>query len=399
MPDARYKGWLMKDTQHPVLTDATGQYADQRSLEPLMRSVLASVPDAMIVIDQKGQMLAFSAAAERLFGYSANEVAGKNVAMLMTGANETHHDQYIRNYLSTGEKQIIGIGRIVEAKLADGTSIPVELKIGEAEIDGQRLFTGYIRDMSEQKANALRLTQMQVELANFSRLSAVGTMASALAHELNQPLTAVANYLEAARDLLDDADADTLAFIQEALDAAATQSIRAGQIVRRLRDYVSRGELDMRPVDLLEVVEDATSLAKVGFEGQLARVIAQIPESYPKVLADRLQLRQVIVNLIRNAIEALSETANPQVWVSVRIEDQQCLILIEDNGPGIPGADESSPFDAFNSTKPGGMGLGLSICQTIMDAHGSEIEYAPSEKGGAAFTFTLRLDQGASRDV
>ena len=398
MPDAHYKGWLMEDKQHPVLDDKTGQYADRRSLEPLMRSVLASVPDAMIVINQKGQMLAFSAAAERLFGYKASEVAGKNVSMLMSGANETHHDQYIRNYLSTGEKQIIGIGRIVEAKLSDGTNIPVELKIGEAEIDGERLFTGYIRDMSEQHANALRLTQMQVELANFSRLSAVGTMASAMAHELNQPLTAVANYLEAARDLLDNADADTLAFIQEALDAAATQSIRAGQIVRRLRDYVSRGELDMRPVNLLEVVEDATSLAKVGFEGQLARVIAKIPDTFPSVLADRLQLRQVIVNLIRNAIEALSETANPQIWVTAKINDDLAQITIEDNGPGIPGADESSPFDAFNSTKPGGMGLGLSICQTIMDAHGSVIEFAPSSKGGAAFTFTLRLDQGMSSD-
>ena len=386
----------MKDNQHPVLSDTSGTYNDQRSLEPLMRSVLASVPDAMIVINQKGQMLAFSAAAERLFGYTASDVAGKNVSILMTGANEAHHDQYIRNYLSTGEKQIIGIGRIVEAKLADGRTIPVELKIGEAEIDGQKLFTGYIRDMSEQQANALRLTQMQVELANFSRLSAVGTMASAMAHELNQPLTAVANYLEAARDLLDQADKDALAYIQEALDAAATQSIRAGQIVRRLRDYVSRGELDMRPVDLAEIVEDAISLAKVGFDGQLARVIAQIPADIPPVLADRLQLRQVFVNLIRNAIEALETTDNPQIRVNAEAQNDLAEITIEDNGPGFQGAEDASPFDAFNSTKPGGMGLGLSICQTIMDAHGTSIEHAPSAQGGAAFTFTLRIDEGAS---
>lgn len=380
----------MADRQTPILQGRSGR-ADRNSLEPLMRSVLASVPDAMIVIDQKGRMLAFSAAAERLFGYKASDVAGKNVAMLMTGADEKHHDNYIGAYLKTGEKQIIGIGRIVQARLADGRIIPVELKIGEAEIDGERLFTGYIRDMSEQQANALRLNQMQVELANFSRLSAVGTMASAMAHELNQPLTAVANYLEAARDLLENADADTLAFIQEALDAAATQSIRAGQIVRRLRDYVSRGELDMRPVHLRDVIEDAVSLAKVGFEGQLARVITQLPDEFPTVLADRLQLRQVIVNLVRNAIEALEDTTNPQVWISAKIEDQLAVISIEDNGPGFDTQQGASPFDAFNSSKPGGMGLGLSICQTIMDAHGTTIEYAPSEKGGAAFQFTLRI--------
>ncbi len=394
MPDARYKGWLMSEPDSPILKDSFGRYGDKKSLELLMQSILASVPDAMIVINDTGQILAFSAEAERLFGYTAEDVAGKNVSVLMAGADEKHHDQYISNYLATGEKQIIGIGRIVRAKLANGDSIPVELKIGEAEIDGHRLFTGYIRDMSEQQANAHRLAQMQVELANFSRLSAVGTMASAMAHELNQPLTAVANYLEAARDLLDSADPETLAFIQEALDAAATQSIRAGQIVRRLRDYVSRGELDLRSVQIQDVVDDAISLAKVGIEGQLARVISRIPEDFPPLLADRLQLRQVIVNLVRNAIEALADTANPQVWILAELQGDLAVITVEDNGPGYQGADDASPFDAFNSSKVGGMGLGLSICQTILDAHGTDIEYAPSPRGGAAFKFTLRLAQG-----
>lgn len=394
MPDARYKGWLMSEPNSPILKDRLGRYGDKKSLERLMQSILASVPDAMIVINDTGQILAFSAEAERLFGYTADEIAGKNVSALMAGADEKHHDQYISNYLSTGERQIIGIGRIVKAKLANGDTIPVELKIGEAEIDGHRLFTGYIRDMSEQQANAHRLSQMQVELANFSRLSAVGTMASAMAHELNQPLTAVANYLEAARDLLDSADAETLAYIQEALDAAATQSIRAGQIVRRLRDYVSRGELDLRSVQLQDVVDDAISLAKVGFEGQLARVISRIPDDFPALLADRLQLRQVIVNLVRNAIEALADTTNPQVWILAELQDDLAVITVEDNGPGYQGSDDASPFDAFNSSKVGGMGLGLSICQTILDAHGTDIEYAPSPRGGAAFKFTLRLAQG-----
>ncbi|MCR9196578.1 MAG: PAS domain S-box protein [Hyphomonas sp.] len=394
MPDARYKGWLMSEPLSPILKDSSGNYGDKESLELLMQSILASVPDAMIVIDDTGKILAFSAAAERLFGYEAEDISGRNVSQLMAGADEKHHDQYIRNYLSTGEKQIIGIGRIVEAKLANGDTIPVELKIGEANVHGRRLFTGYIRDMSEQQANALRLNEMQVELANFSRLSAVGTMASAMAHELNQPLTAVANYLEAARDLLDQADPETLSFIQEALDAAATQSIRAGQIVRRLRDYVSRGELDLRSVQLQDVVDDAISLAKVGIEGQLARVISRVPGDFPALLADRLQLRQVIVNLVRNAIEALAETANPQVWVRAELEDGLAVITVEDNGPGYQGQGDASPFDAFNSSKTHGMGLGLSICQTILDAHGTDIEYAPSDKGGAAFKFTLRLAQG-----
>ncbi|MEM9939664.1 MAG: PAS domain S-box protein [Pseudomonadota bacterium] len=384
----------MAEARHPILTDVSGQYGDHESLETLMRSILASVPDAMIVIDESGQILAFSAAAEALFGYKAADMGGKNVSHLMTGADQKHHDQYIKNYLSTGERQIIGIGRIVKARLANGETIPVELKIGEAEINGRKLFTGYIRDMSEQQANAHRLGQMQVELANFSRLSAVGTMASAMAHELNQPLTAVANYLEAARDMLNDPDPETVAMVQEALDAAATQSIRAGQIVRRLRDYVSRGELDLRAVDLRLIIDDAVSLAKVGVEGPLARVIVRLPTGLPMVLADRLQLRQVFVNIIRNAIEALSETDNPQIWIRGALNTaQEVEVEISDNGPGFNADKDQSPFEAFYSSKPTGMGLGLSICQTIIDAHGSEITHSVSSSGGAAFKFSLRVSE------
>lgn len=384
----------MTETTSHFLVDPSGGHGDRDLLATLMQTILASVPDAMIVIDERGVILAFSAAAEALFGYKTADVIGKNVSMLMTGADETHHDQYIKNYLDTGERQIIGIGRIVQAKLADGENIPVELKIGEANIGGQKLFTGYIRDISEKQANAHRLAQMQVEIANFSRLSAVGTMASAMAHELNQPLTAVANYLEAARDLLDAPDPETVEMVQEALAAAATQSIRAGQIVRRLRDYVSRGELDLRAVDLRAIIDDAVSLAKVGIEGQLAQVIIRVPKDLPMVMADKLQLRQVFVNIVRNAIEALVESGNPQVRVSATLkQDQEVQIEISDNGPGFQGEPGQSLFDPFYSSKASGMGLGLSICQTIMEAHGTVIGYDHGPSGGAVFRFTLRISE------
>lgn len=384
----------MTETTSHFLVDPSGGHGDRDLLATLMQTILASVPDAMIVIDERGVILAFSAAAEALFGYKTDDVIGKNVSMLMTGADETHHDQYIKNYLDTGERQIIGIGRIVQAKLADGENIPVELKIGEANIGGQKLFTGYIRDISEKQANAHRLAQMQVEIANFSRLSAVGTMASAMAHELNQPLTAVANYLEAARDLLDAPDPETVEMVQEALAAAATQSIRAGQIVRRLRDYVSRGELDLRAVDLRAIIDDAVSLAKVGIEGQLAQVIIRVPKDLPMVMADKLQLRQVFVNIVRNAIEALVESGNPQVRVSATLkQDQEVQIEISDNGPGFQGEPGQSLFDPFYSSKASGMGLGLSICQTIMEAHGTVIGYDHGPSGGAVFRFTLRISE------
>ena len=367
------------------------EFQDSSSLQSILSSILQSVPDAMIVIDDRGIIMAFSRAAETLFGYKSEDVVGENIKCLMTDTDQSHHDQYIRNYLTTGERQIIGIGRIVEARLANGDSIPVELKIGEANIGERKLFTGFIRDITEKQANLHRIGELQAELSNFSRLSAVGTMASAMAHELNQPLTAVANYLEAARDMLDDPSPDDLAMVQEAMAAAAEQSIRAGQIVRRLRDYVSRGELDLRPFPLKEIIDDAVTIAKVGIDGPLARVVLRLDDPDVKVMADRLQLRQVFANLVRNAIEALAETENPQVWIHGRQAGEEIIVEVRDNGPGLSEDLLHSPFEAFQTTKATGMGLGLSICQTIVEAHGSSIQVASEPGTGACFTFTLRI--------
>ncbi len=360
------------------------------SLRALFATVLASVPDAMVVIDQTGKMIAFSAAAETLFGYAAEDVVGQNVSMLMTSTDRSHHDRYIANYLTTGEKQIIGIGRIVEARLANGETVPVELKIGEAKLGDERLFTGYIRDVSEQQAAEHRIAKMQVELCIFSGLSAVGTMAAAMAHELNQPLTSVSNYLEAARDLLNTPDDETITVVQEALDAAATQSIRAGQIIRRLRDYVARGEIETTPNDLPPLISDAVSLAKIGNEGLVPRIVERIDQNLPRVMVDRVQIRQVLINLIRNAIEAMSESDNPVIRISATSDDQgHVTVTVKDNGPGLPSTGDEDAFQPFNSSKSTGMGLGLSICQTIIEGHGGKIWCHTEPEGGAVFSFTL----------
>ena len=385
----------MTDSQTQPSDNPQLETQDLASLQSLLRSILGSVPDAMIVIDDTGKVLAFSKAAEDMFGYRAEDMSGQNVSMLMTGADQEYHDRYIGNYLQSGERQIIGIGRIVQARLASGETIPVELKIGESQLNGKRLFTGYIRDVTEKQKNAHRISEMQAELSSFSRLSAVGTMAAAMAHELNQPLTAVANYLEAVRDLLDTPDAETIQMVQDALDAAAKQSIRAGQIVRRLRDYVSRGELDLMPAALSEIVQDAASLAKIGIDGPLARIFIRLPEDLPVILADRVQLRQVIVNLIKNATEALTDTPDPQIWVEAeQTGDDRVTLRVRDNGPGFDAEAISTIFDPFKSSKPGGMGLGLSICHTIVEAHGSTLKLLSEANQSAVFEFNLPVAPG-----
>ena len=220
------------------------------ALEAHLHSILETVPDAMIVIDERGLILSFSAAAERMFGFSEAELLGENISTLMPSPDRERHDQYLEDYLATGERRIIGIGRITTARRRNGAVFPIDLHIGEARAGAEKLFTGFIRDLTERQATQRRLHDLQAELAHVARVTAMGTLATALAHELNQPLTAIANYVETARDLLHEPTNELLAVVREALDECAAQSVRAGQIVRRLRDYISRGEIDRKPESL-----------------------------------------------------------------------------------------------------------------------------------------------------
>jgi len=355
-------------------------------------SILAAVPDAMIVINQTGLISEFSRAAQKMFGYSQSDVLGKNVSILMTDADNSRHDGYINRYLETHEPQIIGVGRVVMAKKADGTEFPVNLKIGEATIGDRHIFTGFIRDLSGQQQAEARMREMQSELVHFSRLSAVGTMASALAHELNQPLTAVANYLEASRDLLSTPDDATIAMVQEALTEASQQSVRAGQIVRKLRDFVTRGEITTRAVELEQLLEDAVSLALVSGDGKGVKIDIEIDPSLSRVQAEPIQIQQVMVNLLRNSFEAMEPQKNARLRVTATPEPEGfATIQIADNGPGLDPEIAEQLFRPFTSTKGTGMGLGLSICQTIIEAHGGKISAVPLPESGCSFQFTLPL--------
>lgn len=367
--------------------------ADVAALQSHLKSILESVPDGMIVIDETGQILAFSKAAEVLFGYKADDIIGRNVRQLMAGRDETNHDQYISNYLRTGKRQIIGVGRVVTARRSDGTLFTIDLKIGEAKIGDHWLFTAFVRDLTEQMRAEMRMREMQSELVHFSRLSAVGTMASALAHELNQPLTAVANYLEAGRDILDSPGEQNHALLREALDEGARQAVRAGDIVRKLRGYVSRGEIDARSIELQPLLNDAAALARLSLSSKDVPVTLDVAPDVGNVLADPIQVQQVVINLVRNAQDALSATPNPKIRINAqRGEDGLIEVSVCDNGAGLDEEVKKSLFKPFTTSKSGGMGLGLSICQTIVEAHGGSICADLAPDGGTCFRFTLRSD-------
>lgn len=376
-----------------VVRDITDQRANDAALktsENHLRSILSTVPDAMIVIDDRGIILSFSAAAERLFGYQEVEVTGQNVSMLMPSPDRERHDAYIERYLRTGERRIIGIGRVVFAQRKDGTTFPMELSVGEATGEDRQLFTGFIRDITERERTQQQLEDLQSELIHVARVSAMGTMASTLAHELNQPITAVANYVEAIRDLLAEPSDEDMPLIREALQDAAGEAMRAGEIVRRLRDFVARGELEKRIEKLPLLVNEAAAFGLMGASEKSIGVRFDLDHDAADVLVDKIQIQQVLVNLIRNAVEAMSGSPVRELAVTTAADQPGFVrVTVSDTGPGVSPDIASQLFTAFVSTKADGMGLGLSICRTIVEANGGRIWTEPRAGGGTNFCFTL----------
>ncbi len=374
-----------------ICVDVSGHHAARRTLqqrERQLRLVLETVPDAMVVIDEAGIVRSFSRAAERSFGYRAEEVVGRNVAMLMPPPDRDRHDGYIARYLATGQRHIIGIGRVVNARHADGRIFPAQLTVGEvAEPDGGRLFTGFLHDLSERRATQARMDQLRAELLHVSRLGDMGQLATTLAHELNQPLTAAAAAVRAAGRLLDQHGPDPSA-LREAITLAAEQVLRAGQIVRRLRSFIDKGHAERRREDLAKVIEDALALALVGAAERGVQAEATIAPGLPAVLIDRVQVQQVLVNLVRNAIDAMG-SGGGMLRITATKAGAMVEIAVEDSGPGLDSRVAARLFEPFVTSKPDGMGVGLSICRGIVEAHGGTIGAEPRPGGGTIFRFTL----------
>ena len=346
----------------------------------------------MLIIDGRGRIESMSATAEHLFGYDMGEVADRNIKMLMPAPYRDQHDGYLERYLTTGERHIIGIGRVVIGQRKDGTTFPMHLTVGELKLADRHYFTGFIRDLTEQQLNESRLKELQSEVTHMSRFTALGEMASTLAHEINQPLTAITNYLKGCSRLLEHVEGETTVVLREALDKAADQALRAGHIIRRLREFVARGESDRRAEGLPKLIEDASTLALLGAKENAIAVTFRLDPRADMVLADRIQIQQVLVNLIRNAIEVLIEAAERrELEIATAANDDGTMeISISDTGAGLAPEVAAHLFQPFITTKPRGMGLGLSICRTIVESHGGRIWVDPRPGGGTIFRFTLR---------
>jgi two-component system sensor kinase FixL len=395
----RARGSIVRDEQGVPrhLSGIVIDIDDQKQVEEALRtreshlhSILETIPDAMIVIDGNGIMQFFSSAAERQFGYSEQEAIGQNVSILMPNPDRSRHDGYLARYRSTSERHIIGVGRIVTGQRKDGTTFPMHLSVGEMQSGGVPYFTGFARDLTEHQQTQARLQELQSELVHVSRLSAMGEMASALAHELNQPLAAISNYMKGSRRLLAASSDPNRSKIENALDRAAEQAIRAGQIIRRLRDFVSRGESEKRVESLSKLVEEAGALGLAGAREQGVQLRFNLNPQHDLVLVDRVQIQQVLVNLFRNALEAMAQSPQRQLFISnTLVADEMIEIAVSDTGSGFQDDVKQNLFQTFFTTKETGMGVGLSISRSIIEAHGGRMWAEGNASGGATFRFTL----------
>ena len=359
--------------------------------ESELLSILEAAPDAIITLDEQGRIRSVSATAERLFAYPAEAMLGQSFRMLIPTRYWAAHDIAIERYhrdrgtLPRRQSQRLSVLR------SDGTEVPIELSIGEALIGQERIFTGFIRDLRETLAAQQRQAELRDELLHVSRLSAMGEMAAGLAHELNQPLAAAANFLGAADMLLADRGKDSAQILQ-LVRMASGQTLRAGDLIRRLRAFVSKGDVEIRAEAVNEVVADAVCLALTSAEQQRIDIHYDLDRTHMTILADRVQVQQVLVNLIRNAIEALRDQANatPRITLTSRAVDNGMIeIAVSDNGPGIAPEIFHRPYEPFVSTKAYGMGIGLSICRRIVEFHGGTLTAENMSEGGARIAFTV----------
>ena len=358
--------------------------------EEKLRRVVDAALDGMVVIDAAGTVLLYNAACERLFGYSAQEVLGKNVNVLMTPTDRRKHDTYIRSYLRTGRAKVIGTGRDVTGRRKDGATVPMRLSVGELRDDAETtLFVGTLHDLTETLRTRARIEELQSELMQVARASAVGEMGSALAHELTQPLSAVVGFVEASAALIDQCGAEVPAKVREYMDQAVAQSLRAGDVIRLLREFTARGDTERSRKDINVVVEETCRLATLGKASDGIDLALDLAADLPPVLIDHVQIQQVVLNLIRNSIDALSGIENPSITVATVPGGEEVEVVVSDNGSGLSPDVRERAFEPFVSTKPDGIGIGLSICRTIIEAHGGRITVDTGTGCGTALRFSV----------
>jgi two-component system sensor kinase FixL len=356
-----------------------------------LRALLDAAVDAIVMIDEQERITTFNAAAERLFGHKAEEAIGRGVELLMPEPHRSAHRGHVRRYLETGEPHIIGIGRETVAMRANGETFPISLSVGEARGPNGRRFVAFIRDLSSQRAAEQRVRGLETRLSQVGRFNLMGEMAAGIAHEINQPLSAIANYAQAAKRLL-EREQPGMQQLSDVCRKIEEQALRAGRVLENLRKFIRKQEIRAEPIDVNRVVADVLSLIEADAHAEGMRVSTRYAERLPAVRANAVQLQQVVLNLTRNAVDAMRDATARDHGIAIATERSErggVKISVADHGPGVARQLGENIFHPFVTTKREGLGVGLAISRTIVQSYGGSLSYRDNPGGGAIFVVEL----------
>jgi PAS domain S-box-containing protein len=381
------------------ITQRKQEEFQRRYVEQRYHVMVETASDAVVCMDENGAILLANPATRKVFGYEPADLIGKPLTMLMPEYLRKLHEDGFRRYSATGQRHINWQGTELKGLHKNGQEFPVEVSFGELTADGHRVFTGFVRDISERKqAEELRasLHTTQLELAQVSRLTTMGELAASIAHEVNQPLTAVTNNANACLRLLARHNLEP-EVLRQALEEIVADGTRASSVIARIRAFIKKAPSEKSELAINEVIQEVIALARRELSDNRVLLEPQLTKALPFVLADRVQLQQVLLNLIMNGIEAMTAvTDRPRLlWVQSRIDESgDVLVAVRDSGSGL-GLDADRVFTPFFTTKASGMGMGLPISRSLIEAHGGRLWAAPNSPHGAVFSFSLPVAAGS----
>jgi PAS domain S-box-containing protein len=370
------------------VTDLARSLASLQETQAAQWAILNAALDSVVTIDERGHIVEFNPAAEAAFGFTRDEVLGRPLAETIVPEHfKAAHQKGLARYLGGGAPRVLGRRIEIEARRKDGRTVPVELAITEVVLDGRRLFTAYLRDLSARKAAEGEMERQREALHQREKMAALGSLLAGVAHELNNPLSIVVGQSQLLLETLGDPEgAARAAKIQAAAE-------RCARIVRTFLDMARNREPMRRAVDVNEVVERALELLDYGLRTAGVEVRRNLAPGLPPVSADPHQLQQVVANLLINAQQALEERPKPRrLTVTTRREpDGYLRLVVSDNGPGVPASARPRIFEPFFTTKPFGVGtgVGLSVCHAIVAQHDGQISLEDTPGGGATFVVAL----------
>src|SRR6266481_3274830 len=363
--------------------------------EERFRRVVEAAPSAMIMVNQEGQITLANQQAEKTFGYPREELLGCPIEMLVPERLRSGHRGFRHDYLCDPQARPMGAGRELFGRRKDGSEVPVEIGLSPIHTSKGLLVLASIVDITQRKLAELEAARQRHDLAHLARVTALGELSSSLAHELTHPLTAILSNAQAAQRFLAADDVD-LNEVHEILNDIVTEDQRAGEVIHRLRSLLKKGEPQKHcdDVDMNEVARDVLKLMRNDLINQNVTVDTELAQNLPAIRADRIQLQQVVLNLLLNACEAMSDSdsSERQLLITSKLENGAVRMSVTDRGGGIPEEKLEQVFERFFTTKKEGMGLGLSICRSIINEHEGKIWATKNAECGATFHFRLPIN-------